>query len=391
MIGKRMQQLRLARRLSLESLAAKMGGVVTRQALSKYELDKANPSPYILNKLAEALGTSTSYFLTEPEVTVEFIAYRKSQRLLEKDRKSLQAIIGHTLEDRVRILDILGQSNGSRIPMKSFKVESIEDTEHAAEQLRDNWKLGLDPIQNAVATLEDNALSILDIEANEDFDGISAIVRDKEDHIKTVALVTRRGIAGERQRLNLTHELGHLVLDIAENVDEERAAFRFGAAFLAPAPKIYQEVGEKRALIQLQELFLLKKQFGLSLQALVHRLHDLNVINDSYYQQWFVKFNKLGWRKQEPEEWAFEKSPWLKRNVLRLVAEGIMSQLDAERILGEKLELETPASVTERRAFLKLPIEKRREILRQQASQLAKHYQEDSEWRELEEGADLVE
>lgn len=391
MIGKRMQQLRLARRLSLESLAAKMGGVVTKQALSKYELDKANPSPYILNKLAEALGTRTSYFLIEPEVTVEFIAYRKSQRLLEKDRKSLMAVIGHTLEDRVRIMDILGQSNGSRIPIKSFKIESLEDTEQAAEQLRDYWKLGLDPIQNAVATLEDNALSVLDIKANKGFDGISAIVRDKEDHIKTVALVTRCGIAGERQRLNLTHELGHLVLDIAQHIDEERAAFRFGAAFLAPAPKIYQEVGEKRALIQLQELLILKKQFGLSLQALVHRLYDLNIINGSYYHQWFVKFNKLGWRKQEPEEWDFEKSPWLKRNVLRLIAEGLMSQLDAERILGEQLELETPTSVTERRAFLKLPIEKRREILRQQASQLARHYQDDKEWRELEEGGDLVE
>ena len=68
-----------------------------------------------------------------------------------------------------------------------------------------------------------------------------------------------------------------------------------------------------------------------------------------------------------------------------------MNQLDAERILGEKLELETPASVTERRAFLKLPIEKRREILRQQASQLAKHYQEDNEWRQHEEGGDRVE
>lgn len=391
MIGKRMRQLRLARCLSLESLSVKMGGVVTRQALSKYELDKATPSPYILNKLAEALGTSASYFLTEPKVTVEFIAYRKNQQLLKKDRKSLQAVISHTLEDRVRILDMLGQSNGSRIPIKSSKVKSLEDAEHAAEQLRDSWKLGLDPIQNVVATLEDNALSVLDIEANENFDGISAIVRDVKDHIKTVALVTRCGIAGERQRLNLAHELGHLVLDVAPDIDEERAAFRFGAAFLAPASKIYKEVGEKRALIQLQELLLLKKRFGLSLQALVYRLHDLNIINDSYYRQWFVKFNKLGWRKQEPEEWAFEKSSWLKRNVLRLVAEGLMSQVDAERILGEKLDLETPASVTERRAFLKLPIEKRRELLRQQASLLAKHYQGDSEWQELEEGGDLVE
>ncbi len=390
MIGRRLQQVRLARRISLESLAAEMGGIVTKQALSKYELDKANPSPYILRKLAEALGVNASYFFKEPEISVEFVAYRKSRRLLEKDKKALRALIEQTLEERVRILDLTGQSNGSRIPVRKFKVKEMEDAEKAAQELRVRWNLGLDPIQNAVSVLEDNSLSVLDIEANDDFDGISAVVRDKESNVKTVALVTRAGIAGERQRLNLAHELGHLVLDISEDIDEEKAAFRFGAAFLAPAPKIFQHIGGKRALIQLQELLILKQRFGLSIQALVHRLHDLDVITDSYYQQWFMKINRYGWRKQEPEEWPFEKPLWLKRNVLRLVAEGIMSQSEGERILGEKLELETPASVTERRAFLKLPIEKRRAILSQQASNVARLYEENGEWRELE-GGDLVE
>ncbi|MBI4331873.1 MAG: ImmA/IrrE family metallo-endopeptidase [Chloroflexi bacterium] len=391
MIGQRLQQLRLSRRLSLESLAAMMGGIVTKQALSKYELDKANPSPYVLGKLAGALGTNAAYFFAEPGIRVEFVAYRKRRRLPDKDKRALKALIEQALEDRVRILDLVGQSDGSRIPVRHFKVMEIVDAERAAEELRSKWQLGLGPIRNAVSTLEDNALCVLDIEANEDFDGISAIVYDKEDSVKTVALVTRSGIAGERQRLNLTHELGHLVLDIGEDMDEEKAAFRFGAAFLAPAPKIFQEVGRKRALVQLQELLLLKKQFGLSIQAMVHRLHDLNIITDSYYQEWFMKINRYGWRKQEPEEWPFEKSPWLKRNVLRLIAEGLMTQTDAERILGEKVELETPASVTERRAFLKLPVEKRREILSQQASNVARLYAEDREWREMEGSADLAE
>ncbi|MBI4334106.1 MAG: helix-turn-helix domain-containing protein [Chloroflexi bacterium] len=390
MIGQRLRRLRLSRRLSLESLAATMGGIVTKQALSKYELDRASPSPYILSKLAMALGTNASYFFAEPGIRAEFVAYRKKRRLLDKDKKALKALIEQALEDRVRILELVGQGDGARIPVRHFKVKEIGDAEKAAEELRDKWQLGLGPIQNAVSTLEDNLLSVLGIEANEDFDGISAIVYDKEDNVKTVALVTRCGIAGERQRLNLTHELGHLVLDIGEDVDEEKAAFRFGAAFLAPAPKIFQEVGRKRALVQLPELLLLKRQFGLSIQALVHRLHDLKIITDSYYQEWFMKINRYGWRKQEPEEWPFEQSPWLKRNILRLIAEGLMTQADAERILGEKVELERPTSVTERRAFLKLPVEKRREILSQQASNVARFYAEDREWPELE-GGDLVE
>ena len=43
-IAKRLKQLRLTPGLPLEALSAEMGGIVTKQALSKYELGKATPS-----------------------------------------------------------------------------------------------------------------------------------------------------------------------------------------------------------------------------------------------------------------------------------------------------------------------------------------------------------
>jgi len=390
MIGRRLKQLRLARNMSLESLAVKMGGMVTKQALSKYENDKARPSPSVLIKLAAALDVKASYLLTEPSFRVEFVAYRKSANLTERERSILKSRIEQAIEDRVHVLDLIGRPYCTNIPVQEFAVEHIEDAEKAAECIRDQWQLGRAPIYNATATLENNSICVMNIESNEDFDGISAIVYDNEDSIKTVVLVTRCGISGERQRLNLTHELGHLLLKVTENVDEERAAFRFGAAFLAPASEIFQEVGEKRALIQLQELLLLKKQFGMSIQALIHRLYDLDIITKSYYEQWFAKINKYGWKRKEPEEWLYAESYWLRSNVLRLVAEGLVSQVEAERILGEKLDLEEPASVIERRAFLKLPLEKRRQILAEQARKTAKHYEAELEQGELV-GGDVIE
>ena len=390
MVGQRLQQLRLARGLSLETLAAKMGGIVTKQSLSKYENGKANPSPYVLSKLAEALNINASYFFSEPAIRIEYVAYRKSAYLLEKDRKTLKSRLNQALEDRVRILDLTEPSKDTSIPMKEFTVLKIEDAETAAEKMREKWKLGSAPILNTTATIEDNSICVMNIRASDDFDGICAIVYDNEDRVKTAALVTRNEIAGERQRLNLTHELGHLVLNIKNGVDEEKAAFRFGAAFLAPAQKVFQEVGRKRALIQLQELLLLKRQFGLSMQALIYRMHDLNIINESYYRQWFARINQCGWKKQEPEEWAFETSHWLQRNVLRLIAEGILSQIEAERIIGEKLALDMPASVIERRAFLKLPLDKRRRILSDQASSIVQYYKQNSEWKGVE-GGDVIE
>jgi Zn-dependent peptidase ImmA (M78 family)/DNA-binding XRE family transcriptional regulator len=390
MVGQRLQQLRLARGLSLEVLAAKMGGIVTKQSLSKYENDKANPSPYVLSKIAEALNINASHFFSEPTIRIEYVAYRKSASLLEKDRKTLKSRINQALEDRVRILDLMEQSKDTPIPIKEFTVVKIEDAEKAAEMMREKWQLGSAPILNATATIEDNSICVMNIRANDDFDGICAIVYDNEDRVKTAALVTRNEIAGERQRLNLTHELGHLVLNVKNGVDEEKAAFRFGAAFLAPAHKIFQEVGRKRSLIQLQELLFLKKQFGLSMQALLYRMHDLKIINDSYYRQWFARVNQCGWKKQEPEEWAFETSNWLQRNVLRLIAEGILSQIEAERIIGEKLELDIPASVIERRAFLKLPLDTRRRIMAGQASSIVQYYKQNNEWKGVE-GGDAIE
>jgi transcriptional regulator with XRE-family HTH domain len=380
MVGQRLQQLRLARGLSLETLAAKMGGIVTKQSLSKYENGKANPSPYVLSKLAEALNINASYFFSEPKIRIEYVAYRKSAYLLEKDRKTLKSRINQALEDRVRILDLMESSKDTSIPIKEFTVLKIEDAETAADKMREKWKLGSAPILNTTATIEDNSICVMNISANDDFDGICAIVYDNEGQVRTAALVTRNEIAGERQRLNLTHELGHLVLNVKNGVDEEKAAFRFGTAFLAPAHKLFQEVGRKRALIQLQELLFLKRQFGLSMQALIYRMHDLNIINESYYRQWFTRINQCGWKKKEPEEWTFETSYWLQRNVLRLIAEGILSQIEAERIIGEKLALDIPASVIERRAFLKLPLDKRRRILADQALSIVQYYKQNNEW-----------
>jgi Zn-dependent peptidase ImmA (M78 family)/DNA-binding XRE family transcriptional regulator len=390
MIGQRLRQLRLSRNLTLEALAAEMGGIVTKQALFKYEHDQAQPSPIVLSKLAAALGVKSTHLFSRPMLRTEFIAYRKGSALTKKNENMVKALVEQALEDRIHVQELLGQSNSFMLPIKQLQVQQIEDTETAAVDLRNRWKLGFDPITNVTITLEDHLLCVLDVEASEKFDGISAITYDEENRLRAAAIVTRRGTPGERQRLNLTHELGHLVLNVSDDIDEEKAAFRFGAAFLAPAEKLLQEVGPKRSLIQPEELLLLKKKFGISIQALLYRLRDLAIITESYYRQWCININRIGWKKREPLELQNEEAQWLRRNVLRLIAEGLISSADAERILKKKLELEQPASIVERRAFLKLPLEKRRQILAEQAKKMAKYYEQNSEWRDIE-GSDVIE
>ncbi len=228
-------------------------------------------------------------------------------------------------------------------------------------------------------------IHLLEIDAGERFDGISAAAYD--DHEVTAAAgVSRRGIPGERQRLNLAHELGHLVLKVSGGVDEEAAAFRFGGAFLSPAQVMRREFGERRSFIRPDELLLMKRKLGMSAQALLYRMRNLGIIGESYYKQWCMNVSRLGWRKEEPAEMPPERPSWLQQSVLRALGEDLISREMAENILSRSLGDQRPHSLVERRAFMNLPLEERCRIMAKQAERMAAHYEKDREWREFQEG-----
>jgi Zn-dependent peptidase ImmA (M78 family)/DNA-binding XRE family transcriptional regulator len=389
MISQQLRQLRLARGLSLEGLAQQMGGVVTKQALSKYEQGKAHPTPTVLTKLATALGVKAVDLVRDPGVTVEFTAYRKRAALGKRAQERVQSQVAEAIRQRVRLQQIIGQTEDQHIPFQRLHIETLNDVEGAAEQLRRQWNLGVDPIGNLTALLEDHSIHIIELETDDGFDGLAAVARDVDRRILAATVVSRRGVPGERQRLSLAHELGHLVLHLHATLDEERAAFRFSAALLAPAQVVRQRVGTRRTFIQLAELILLKQFFGLSIQALLRRLHDLSIISESYYKQWRIDINRLGIRQREPAELPPEQSEWVRRNVLRAVSEELMSSEEAAQMLGEVHAVASSSTLLQRRAFLGLPLEQRRAILDQQAQTLRDEYASNPE-RDLWQGGDIV-
>ena len=386
MIGERLTQLRLARNLTLDALSEKMGGIVTKQALSKYEQNQAQPSPTVLTKLSAALGVKANYFLAPPEIQVKFIAYRSATSLPEREKARVKSLVTQCLEDRIWVQTLVGESKANAIPWKKLAISSLEDTETQANHMRKLWELGASPISDVVGTFEEHQLCVLSVEADEKFDGISALGCDSSGDILAGAIVSRQDVPGERQRLNLTHELGHLVLKIPQSIDEEKAAFRFGSAFLAPAEQLIKEVGNRRSYIHISELRILKKRFGMSIQALLHRMLELGIINDSYYKRWCVYISKTGWKKHEPDELAQEKPQWFNRNLSRLVGEGAISKDEAERMLGIDIDMDELSKVTQRQAFLKLPVEQRRQLLAEQVKSLSDYYENEAEYLTAEDG-----
>ncbi|MCL5772687.1 MAG: XRE family transcriptional regulator [Actinobacteria bacterium] len=388
MINQRLRRLRLARGYSLEKLASEMGGIVTKQAISKYEKGTSKPSPSVLNKLSEVFKIKSSYLWAEPAISVKFIAYRKKSSLPKKEMERIENYVEQKLEERIRLQDLLQQKMEACLPVQDYSIKKIDDVEQAAINLRNNWSIGLDPIANVIDLLETHLIHIIDVNTSGNFDGLTALGYE-EGKLKAAAIALGSRVSGERQRFNLTHELGHIVLDIPCDIDEEKAAYRFGLAFLAPESQILKEVGAKRSFITLQELLFLKSRFGLSIQALLYRLKDLGVINNSYYKNWCIEINKRNWKKNEPAEMKPEKPVWLRQNILRAISEGIVTQEEANSMIDEEINIKKPQSLKEKQSFIKLPLEERHRILTKQAEKIAEVYDQDSDIENFQ-GGDIV-
>jgi transcriptional regulator with XRE-family HTH domain len=374
MSGARLKAVRMARGLTLEELSDAMGGVVTKQALSKYEHDASTPSPRVLVALAKALHVKGIDLVTPPSVDVRVLAFRKRSAFPKSAQQAIENRVALDLERRAELQELVGRRCTGDVLLHAYAVATVDAVEAAAEDLRDVWELGRDPVDKMVDVLEDHCFHVLEVEAADQFDGMSAVA-EVDGQPVAVAVVTRKGVCRERQRLSLGHELGHLVLTPRHEVDEEKAAYRFGAAFLAPRETLLREVGSRRTDFTSEELFILKHRFGMSLAALIYRLHDLRVIGDRYYQDWWRYITKMGWRKEEPQETPAEEPRWLTQSTLRAVSEGLIGESDAASLLGRTLS--TSDAPSRRRAMATLPKKQRAALLERQAKSAADHYESD--------------
>lgn len=388
MLGQRIKQFRLAKGYSLDELVAATGGIVSKVALSKYEREIMKPSIKILSAISKALGVKAINLAAPPNINVQFIAYRKGSGLTKKEQSTVESLVTSKLEDRVKIQDLLFSSSKPNLPVKHYKIRTIEDVETVSVDLRTKWKLGLDPIGNITELLENNFVHVMSINNDKSFDGISALAYANNSQLKAAAVVSKNNIPGERQRLNLAHELGHIVLDVAPNLDEEKVAFRFGGAFLAPAETVLKIVGSRREHFQPKELFILKKIFGISIQALLFRLRDLNVMSPASFSSWYRLINKNNWKKNEPMPMKEEKSQGFEKNVLHAFSEGLISSDEAAHLLGEDIDSKDLSLIT-KKEFLKLSKNDREKILTEQAERFIQYYEANQEWKEF--GGDILE
>ncbi len=330
LFGGRLKMARRKAMLSQRELAKKVG--VSAQAISKYERGLDMPSSGVLLRLAKALGVKVAYFFREVSVRSIVPAYRKRARLRSKEKNAIVAEIRDWLE-RYLAIENLHSMEQQYPPLPEYNVSSWNAIEEVAIKLRNECSLGLAPIENLTELLEDRGIKVGLIEGHEGFDGCTFLANGK-----IPVIVVRKGLPGDRQRFDLAHELGHLVLEVADNIDAEKAAYRFAGAFLVPEPVVYHELGEKRKSLNLYELHLLKHKYGLSMQGWIYRAKDLGIISKTVADYLFKRFRQKGWHRREPgDQIPPEKPKRMERLILRALEEGLISRVKASELLGKSI------------------------------------------------------
>ena len=344
------QRLRLARKragLSMRSLADAMTPKVTAQAINKYEAGKMLPASAVLVGLGKALDVSLDFLMSAQVEALDGVEFRKRSGASARDRAQAEAVLIDGLERYLAIEHILDMpATVDWVEERRYdSVASEAQIDDRADQLRDAWHLGMDPIPSLCELLEDKGIKVVEADLPESINGLSCHVLRGGEIVAEAVLVSNR-INVERKRFTLAHELAHRIIRSTGNpaIDLEAAMNRFAGAFLVPGQCLREKVGTGRHRITYYEIIRLKQIYGVSAVALLVRLGQVGVLSPGSVQRAFTTFAR-SWRRSEPEPIradhgfaAFEKPRRFKRLVARAVGEELISPVRAAALLDQSLE-----------------------------------------------------
>jgi Zn-dependent peptidase ImmA (M78 family)/transcriptional regulator with XRE-family HTH domain len=259
---------------------------ISKQTLSKYENELVTPNGDSLMRLCEALKVKPDYLLSETTQTIEFdnLRFREEFKINSSELEKIKLNTLIKIENYLQLEKLANEICVFKNPIDDIIVKDQEDAKKAANTLRKRWKLGNEPVRNVTDTLESKGIKIIELECTATFEGLSG----KFNSIPVIVInsnieeVTRR-------RFTILHELGHQILNIDEDeIDENLIEFicnAFAGAILLPEDIMIKEF-KNRTKISFSELFVLKKQYGSSIQAILIRAADMKLIPWGKYHEW---------------------------------------------------------------------------------------------------------
>jgi Zn-dependent peptidase ImmA (M78 family) len=186
--------------------------------------------------------------------------------------------------------------------------------EEAAQTIRKKWKITKGAIDNLTEILEENGVIITSFDFETERVDSRSILTDSKHPL----IFTNKTMPGDRLRFSLAYELGHLLMHAYNkpnfDIDAGHKANLFAAELLMPSKDI---AAEFKHGVTLQTLAELKTKWKVSMQALLYRAADLELITANQKRYLLSQFNDMGIRRREPLELDIAKEhPRLLRDLI---------------------------------------------------------------------------
>ncbi len=335
--GERLKTARLYRGLTL----AELGDLtdISKQSLSLYENNKNEPDFSTINKLSLKLHFPTEYFFQKDKIIVKsdstyfrsLMSTTKKSRISQIKKVEYIAALYEVLYNYINFPKL-------NLPEFSFGGRNIEDEkiENIAITLRKFWHIDDGPVENLQYELEKNGVIITGFDTEDDkIDAFSQkIIVD--NNVAFIIVLSIGSKPKGRIHFDMAHELGHIILhpwteDLEtlsreEFKEREQQANKFASSFLMPKSTFGNEIALYPK--ELDYYIHLKKKWNCSIQAMLYRASDLNIISSNQFQYLMRQVSSKGWRKKEPGDLPFYLNDNIFQGAVDLLLENGYSKND---------------------------------------------------------------
>jgi Zn-dependent peptidase ImmA (M78 family)/transcriptional regulator with XRE-family HTH domain len=272
-------------------------------AVAAWETGAKRPAASTVAQLALSLEVDPGFFVVRPDnvaalsSTPHFRSLRSTSQLARDQAYAYGQVavdIATSLEKHVEFLE-------PDVP--SFPVSADDQDgdgpERAAQLVRAEWGIADGPVGHLVRLLENHGILVV-------FSPPQAASVDAYSFnscLRPVVILNPIKRDYYRQRFDVAHELGHLVMHgDAEPGGRivEAQAHRFAAELLMPADQIRDLLPSIMGGNVWLTLARLKERWGVSIQALLYRARWLGRLSEVSYRNAMTAISARGWRRNEP-------------------------------------------------------------------------------------------
>lgn len=318
----RLSEARAYNKITGEELANLVG--VKKQAISQFENNKANPEYETVCKISKALHFPIEYFYEEDAPILQGNTYFRA--LFSSNKRDL-----NSQKIKTKYVAQIYHTLAKYVDFPPYNVPCIEDTSDislVAQNLRDYWGLGLEPIPDMVSLMERNGIIMSEFATDsKKIDAFNQYIEINQIPYRCVVLGTEKPSFVRRQ-FSCAHELGHIILhekfedlsginrdDFRKREDE---ANTFASEFLLPRKSFLADL--QVYANKLNRYVELKRKWKVSIAAMIVRAHDLDAINDNQYQYLMRQISQNGWRTIEPlDDYLPIKQPKAIKQAINLI------------------------------------------------------------------------